>query len=172
MTHLRCLPPGKTQAFPQSFTPTPCRNAALPGRTSLRRESSTHRQALEGATIASFETNHAQVGPQGLCFLSACYRKAEECSHVPPGTPVPCRPMMLTGRHPRRSLTIRPTKSVRALPRSPTPRTKPIGFPQTKPTTVRPNEANGDLGMMGRENGRDSPRSGFPQTKPIPVLMC
>src|SRR6266404_5940233 len=38
-----------------------------------------------------------------------------------------------------------------------------VGFPQTKPMTVLPNEPNGNLGRMGRVNGRHLPRVGFPE---------
>jgi hypothetical protein len=38
-----------------------------------------------------------------------------------------------------------------------------VGFPQTKPITILPNEPNGNLGRMGHVNGRHLPRIGFPE---------
>jgi hypothetical protein len=42
-------------------------------------------------------------------------------------------------------------------------RTGRTAFPERSQPTVLPNEANGDLGRMGRTNGRDLPRNGFPE---------
>src|SRR5437899_1728604 len=44
--------------------------------------------------------------------------------------------------------------------------------PRTKPTTVLPNEANGYLGRMGRENGPDRPQIGSATRRQRSIMMC
>ena len=76
----------KAAIAPTAPCPAPGRGAALPGRTSLRRERPTHRQAPGGATGAPSETHDAQFGPQGRGFLSVGERKATtgpgRCRHT------------------------------------------------------------------------------------------